>query len=319
MNPVDPWYKLEPGDARRVNSEGRFDFFWVIPEAGTLGLMLLLPSTPSPAPKLPKLKNISISFRQSGTGYAFILVLADQSQTEIFEKLCQDVVSAAEEGIDISDALSRAINRTQRWHIMLRSGHSKGLSIEEQRGLVGELAFLRDLVDGLGPETAIEAWTGPLGSAKDFELIGACIEVKTRRSAAKPFVTISSADQLADVPGSKLFLRVTRVSSAILPSGKSLHDHVKMTAKLFVNSTSAFDNWEEAIYSTGYDPLNSYDDRRWKLGDTDTYEVIPNFPRLVPPLPAGIENLRYSLSLDACAPYLNNEDLLLIIKRGLTE
>ena len=40
--------------------------------------------------------------------------------------------------------------------------------------------------------TAIEAWTGPTGASKDFELIGTCVEVKTQRVAAKPFVAISS-------------------------------------------------------------------------------------------------------------------------------
>lgn len=315
--PHDPWVKLDPDDARRVNLGGHHDFFWVVLEAGMPGLMLKLPSLPQPVPRLPKLKNLVVSFRPVAGGSAFVIGLKERSQAEIFETLCRDVVAAGEAGEDRDDALSRAIRRTRRWHHLLRGGRPGGLSVEEQRGLVGELAFLRELVKGLGPETAIEAWIGPMGSAKDFELIGSCIEVKARRIAAKPFVTISSADQLADVEGSRLFLRVANVASAILPEGHDLHDHVRMSAELFEEAGDAYDAWEDALFSTGYDPANEYDGRRWQLGSTTNYEIVEGFPRIASPLPAGIEGVRYALSLDACASFECEADLVESIREGL--
>ena len=63
MKPHNPWDTLDAGDARRVDIEGRYDFFWVVLEAGMRGLMLRLPSLPEPAPRLPKLKNLVASFR----------------------------------------------------------------------------------------------------------------------------------------------------------------------------------------------------------------------------------------------------------------
>ena len=233
MQPRDPWKQLGPDNAKRVDVDGKYDFFWVVLEAGVPGLMLRLPSIPQPVPRRPKLKNLEASFRHVAGGVAFVLSLKERSQIEIFKTLCCDVVKAGEAGENLDDALSRVIQRTRRWHHLLRGGRPDGLTLEEQRGLVGELAFLRDLVSGLGPETAIEAWTGPAGSAKDFELIGTCVEVKTRRVAARPFVAISSEDQLADVEGSRLFLHVVNVASAVLPAGLSLHDHVRITAELF--------------------------------------------------------------------------------------
>ena len=317
MTPRDPWEQLGPNEAKRVEAGGRFDFFWVVLEAGMPGMMLKLPSLPQPLPRLPKLKNLVASFRPVSGGSAFVLGLKERSQVEIFDTLCRDVVEAGEAGEDRDEALSRALQRTRRWHHLLRGGRPRGLSIEEQRGLVGELAFLRELVSAFGPETAIEAWTGPTGSAKDFELIGTCVELKSRRVAAKPFVAISSEDQLADVEGSRLCLRVANVASAVLPEGQSLHDHVRMTSYLFEEDGSVFDAWEEAIYSTGYDSENDYDERRWLLGAGMDFEVVEGFPRISSPLAPGVDSVRYSISLDACEPFKLEGDLIEIIRGGL--
>ncbi len=317
MKPLDPWEKLEPDEAKRVDVGGRFDFFWVVLECGMPGLMLRLPFLPHPLPRLPKLKNLVTSFRPVSGGSAFVLGLKERSQVEIFETLCRDVVAAGEAGEDRNEALSRALQRTRRWHHLLRGGRRAGLTVEEQRGLVGELAFLRELVSAFGPETAIEAWTGPTGSAKDFEIIGTCVEVKARRVAAKPFIAISTEDQLADVEGSRLCLRVVNVASAVLPEGQSLHDHVRMTAELFKDDGGAFEAWEEALYSTGYDQENAYDDRRWQLGAATDYDVVKDFPRISSPLLPGVENVRYSISLDACESFKLEGELIDVIQNGL--
>ena len=317
MKPLDSWERLDSDEAKRVDVAGRFDFFWVVLEAGMPGLMLRLPGLPQPLPRLPKLKNLVASFRPVSGGAAFVLGLKERSQVEIFETLCRDVVEAGEAGADCDEALSRAIQRTRRWYHLLRGGKANGLSVDEQRGLVGELAFLRELVPAFGPETAIDAWTGPTGSSKDFEIIGSCVEVKARRAAAKPFVAISSEDQLADVENSRLCLRVVNVASAVLPEGQSLHDHVRKTAELFEEEGGAFEPWEETLYSTGYDPENDYDDRRWLLGTASDYEVKEEFPRISSPLASGVENVRYSIALDACEPFKLEGELIDLIRKGL--
>ena len=318
MKSNGPWSTLESGDAKRVNISGNFDFFWVVLEAGMPGLMLRVRDLPDPLPRLPKLKNLDASFRSVSGGSAFCLGLKERSQVEIFETLCRDVVEAGEAGANIEEALARALQRTRRWYHLLRGGKARGLSVEEQRGLVGELAFLRELSSAIGPHTAIEAWTGPTGSAKDFELIGCCIELKTKRVAAKPFVTISSEDQLSDVEGSSLCLRVVNVASAVLPEGQSLHDHVRITSEVFEADSTASEVWEETLYSTGYDSENDYDNRRWLLGEATDYDVADGFPRISSPLAQGVENVRYTLGLDACEPFKLTVDLMDLIRKGLT-
>ena len=319
MTPNSPWNDLAPGDARRVSSDGTFDFFWVVLDIGKIGLMLKLSRDHKRRPRLPKLKNLSMSYRAVTDGEALVIGLSDSSQMEIFETLCRDVVEAGEAGRNPGEALSRAVQRTHRWYHLLRGGGDRGLTVEEQRGLVGELAFLRDLSAGIGPEAAIEAWKGPTNSAKDFELIRCCIEIKTRRPGANPALGISSENQLADVDGGRLFLRAVNVASAVLPDGDSLHDHVSMTAKVFRQHGDALLSWENAIVATGYDPNNDYAERRWALGSVADYEVVDGFPRIVPPLAGGVGNVRYAVSLDACEPFKLSGDLLEAIQRGLKD
>ena len=317
LTTIDAWKKLSSGEARRVNAQGRFDFFWIVLDEGILGLMLKLPDRPQPLPRLPKLKNLVTSFRSVPDGSAFVLGLRERSQAEIFETLCRDIVEAGEAAADRHEALSRTLQRTRRWHHLLRGGKENGLSVEEQRGLVGELAFLRELISAFGPDTAIEAWTGPTGAAKDFEFIGTCVEVKARRVAAKPYIAISSEDQLADVEDSSLCLRVINVASAISPEGRSLHDHVQMTSDMFEQDGSSVEEWEERLYSTGYDPENVYEERRWLLGSNTDYAVVEGFPRISPPLASGVDNVRYSISLDACEAFKLEGDLVSLIRTGL--
>ncbi|MBU2062306.1 MAG: PD-(D/E)XK motif protein, partial [Bacteroidetes bacterium] len=110
-----PWSNLNEGDAFRINSIGKFDYFWLKPDDRTPSLLLKLNTKISPLPKLPKLKNLIASFRNTDAGYAFVLTLKDLSQIDVFETLCRDIVDAGESAANIDDALSRTIQRTYRW------------------------------------------------------------------------------------------------------------------------------------------------------------------------------------------------------------
>ena len=194
----DVWQNLRSGDGLRVSKEGKFDFFWAVLEQNTVAMILRLPEGVDCTLAVPKFKSLEVNFRQLDK-MSLVLRLLDDTQRDLFHTLCKDVVLAAEQGQDLNDAVARAIRRTRRWSFLLRGGSQKGLSVEEQRGLVGELAFLGEIKTKLGAAAAIEAWKGPEGSPKDFEFPGVCVEVKARRGAAKPLVRISSEDQLADV------------------------------------------------------------------------------------------------------------------------
>lgn len=313
----DPWAEILTGNGKRVNADGKFDFFWVNFSDDEPGLVLRLPEDNEEQLPLPKLRNIGLSY-QHIHGRTLALRLKDNAHREVFAELCQDVISAAEDADTLNMAHARAIRRTKRWHYLLQGGRTKGLTSEEQRGLVGELQFLRQIIEVTSPATAVEAWRGPLGSSKDFEFPEVCVEVKARRGAAKPFVSISSCDQLSDVLGSRVFLKVFNVNSAIKPEGMNLHDHISATSTLLENHPETLDAWYELIYAAGYDEDDDYDQLRWIIGAQQEFEILAGFPRIEVPVHEGVDKVRYTVSLQSCEPYRCKEDLLCCIVKGIT-
>ncbi len=302
----DPWDGLNAGgiDARRANRASVHDFFWVMSAENEPGLLFRLSADTSEIKPLPRLRHLDLAYRNIAGHNSLVLLLKDEEQRELFGSLCRDIVDAGTAGSDNTDALNRTIRRTVRWHHLLRGGKTGVLSLEEQRGLLGELHFLLHLVDLIGPRAAIEAWKGPLGSSKDFELGGCLVEVKARRGAAKPFVQISSEDQLSDVEGNHLFLLVIAIDAVVKPAGMTLTDHVLEIDQLYsLFDPDAYALWEEALAATGFDFDDDYADRRWIVGNSLQFEVVENFPRIANPLPGGVSSVRYSIGLDACSPF----------------
>ena len=298
----DVWDGLRLGEGRRVKADGKFDFFWVVLEQNTVALILRLPEEFEHSTNMPQLKSLEVCFRHLDNT-ALVLRLLDATQRELFFTLCSDVVSAAEQSDDLEGAVERAIRRTRRWSFLLRGGSQKGMSIEEQRGLVGELTLLEELAAAVGSAAAIESWKGPEGASKDFEFPGLCIEVKARRGAAKPNVRISSEDQLADVAKSELLLRVYDIDSAVVPKGQTLHEIIARLQFKFAEQEDVFDRWQTLLDATGYDIEHNYSDRRWAVGLARTYVIAEGFPRIIAPLCIGVSNVAYSIALEACEQF----------------
>ncbi|WP_405405058.1 PD-(D/E)XK motif protein [Paracoccus sp. Ld10] len=305
-----PWGDLAPDTGRRVDGHGRHDIFWARMPDGAPGLVLRLGEGVAEVHPLPQLRNLTLCYRTVEGRGNLCLSLSDHGQADIFDTLCRDVVSAAESVESPNAALARAVQRTLRWHHLLRSGGTGGLTLEEQRGLVAELAVLRALIESFGAFAAVEAWKGPEGSAKDFELATMHVEVKARRGAAHPKIAISSEVQLETIDGFALYLRVIDVDTAIAPEGLSLADHVGMTGAMLASDPAAVDLWERRIAATGFRPEDVDERRVWKTGTSRTYEVRDGFPRMTPPLPLGVENLKYYINLHACAPFEVYDDVL---------
>jgi hypothetical protein len=309
----DPWAGLANGgiDARRVSPDSRHDFFWILASNDEPGLLLRLQEgTPEVRP-LARMRNLDLAYREIAGRRSLVLLLKDNEQRELFAELCRDIVRAGEAATENGDALNRSIRRTMRWHHLLRGGRSDQLSLEEQRGLLGELDFLDRLIGLLGHRAAIEAWKGPSGSSKDFELGDCLIEVKARRGAARPHVQISSEDQLIDVEGCRLFLIVTPIDAVVKPAGKTLTDYISDLDRQFsMEDAESYMLWEQALAETGFDFAHDYSERRWMVGRSLELEVTDGFPRITGPLPNGVSGVRYCISLDACTPFAIAERFL---------
>lgn len=301
-----PWSGLEPGkvDTRRVDAMGRWDYFWAVMPRADAALVLQLAELPSPLPDLPKLRSLEIRFQTLSGGPILYIRLRDMAQLELFETLCRDVVAAGEMAESETEALERSIGRAFRWHYLLRGGKPEVLSEEVQKGLIGEIEVLKQLVANLGAKPALTAWTGPSGAPKDFELKADCIEVKARRGASQPYVKISNEHQLADVPDRRLWLAVLAVDKVQQPHGRTLTECVADVTPLIERiEPAAILDWDLRLADAGYDPLHDYSPWRWIVSEPEFYAVTEKFPRIAVPVPLGVSSITYALALSACASF----------------
>ena len=113
-----------------------------------------------------------------------------------------------------------------RWVNLLAGKRDNKLSNSEQKGLIGELYFLSEILINqinISPEMALESWQGPLGGSKDFDLKKTQIEIKAKRTISKPKIKISSEDQLEENPETNLFLAVFGIDFSEERESKNLN------------------------------------------------------------------------------------------------
>lgn len=328
---IDPWSGISPPrrsaavTARRVDESLSWDIFWGV-DADKSCLLILQHRKQTRVPsRLPELRGLEVEVRPSdgGTHDWIVIRLIEPEQREIFHRLCLDIVQTTGLAKTEKEAVSRFLNRTWRWHRLLKGRRSDKLSEEEQRGLVGELWVLRNqLIRLLGVSDAVRSWTGPLSAYKDFEIGGVFLEVKTRQGTVAPEVTISSEFQLDAGPTEVLFLYVIEVVAGLDDDGCSL-TITKMAeeirSRIAKEEPAVVDLFEERLAATGFDWEDDYSAWRWLCQGERAFRVRDGFPRVTQSMcPRGVTGLRYSISLAACGEFSVDVESLerTITKRG---
>ena len=317
----DPWSTLDvPSasqtiNARRVDEAGPFHFFWGLDIDGRVLLGLEHPGEPITPRRLPRPQGLELSDGPVAEDRSLLCIrLVAAEQRDIFLALCRDIVHAASVAGDEREALAVALARTWRWHHLLRGGSSGLLSREEQKGLIGELAFLSDhLSRSLATTDLVRSWRGPLGAPKDFEIGSLCVEVKARRGAAAPYVSISSEDQLDSSGLSDLFLFVVDLHGSVEgEAGRTLTEYAGAARAIVEQGDpSAAIEFEGLLMAAGFRWSDDYSDARWAVDATRLFRVSPDFPRIVGgSLEAGISRVRYQVQLSECEPFACAADAL---------
>ena len=316
MNTENPWVDIDAPsavdlvNARRVDAELPWDFFWAR-DADRRVLLTMRHAAPSSAEVgLPNLRGVEVTLSPVDVTNTRTLAfrLLETTQQDIFRTLCLDIVSAAAKAATEQEAVGVALMRTWRWHHLLRGGGSALLSRQQQMGLLGELYVLeRVLLPSLGASDAVQAWRGPVGSPKDFEVGLVHVESKAHRAGATPKITITSENQLDASGLDALFLHVLELNQA---TGQD-QDAVTLRGvaertfeQLYVQSPSAAELFKTRLMAAGLDPEDDYSDFQWSEGGANVYLVNDEFPRITwGELRTGVSDVRYSISLAECARF----------------
>ncbi len=326
--PDDPWRDIAPPsstdslNARRVDADMRWHFFWARGVDGRCQLILRHASESSTSVRLPRLRDIDISLTTSEEDRSRTLVfrLLDSSHRDIFHRLCLDIMRVAADAASEHEAVAVTLARTWRWHHLLRGGEGR-LSPEEQKGLIGELLVLqRLLLSRLSAKDAVSSWRGPLGAPKDFEVGRIALESKARRGAATPFVAVSSEHQLDTSGVDALFLHVVELDEGPADAADSftlstIVDVVRNQMRSM--DAGAVDKYDALLLAAGFRQDDDYSDSRWVEGKSHLYHVASGFPRInANEILAGVTNVKYSVALKECEPFLCDERALEVALKG---
>ena len=323
----NPWSNiLRPDDSRsftcrRADPDHRYGFFWGKDVWGRiLFLMVFKSETRAINQRLPILKGIEVveQILAEEKKSQLVLALKEQSNSDLFYRLCCDLIDVSRSCPDERTAVAITLSRLWRWHRLMQHGGTDKLSDSEQKGLIGELSFLKDtLFAHFPPAEAVSFWQGSiLGEGeKDFSIGETAIEIKTRSGSAPSKVRISSEGQLDAGAYRHLFLVVFEVSSASSDQDYSFNLNELVTQiRVFLSEKepSALQMFEERIGSYGYSDLHDYKDDRFVMLGSRVFNIEDTFPRLVPSdVPAGINDVTYTLDLSACSVFEVNNNFLL--------
>ena len=266
---------------------------------------------------LPSLSGITTAIANDGNRAKLLIVLNDTTNWEIFHSLSSDLIRATNQLKDKADAPSIILRRLKRWQDLLKKERSSILSLEEIKGLIGELLFLSGPVaSSFGWDNAISFWRGPEEAPQDFAIYQDSVEVKCQSGGSKPTVRISSLEQLnTQLPNG--YLVVYTLAAA---TGED-HNHFNLSSlvlsireKLLVASDATKERFEDLIILSGYLPHDKYLSYNFSKVRCVCYKIKERFPRILPEaVPLGVSGLLYSVQLDACHPFEEKPNWLNII------
>ena len=237
------------------------------------------------------------------------IVLRDDSHSDIFTALVGDLLSA----LALSDRPGTSgkllLARLEDWRRLLATVGAQGLTVEQQRGLFGELSVLSDLLLPEVGAAAVLAWTGPDRQLQDFQFPHGAIEVKTASGNSAEIVRIANERQLDDHAAGQLFLITLALDVRREGPSITLPDLVTdLRGKMRPLGIAA--EFEQRLNMAGYleTQAHLYSDRRYAVRQRLVHAVGGKFPRITErDIPDGLSDVSYTLDLHAASGFRTSE------------
>ncbi len=332
MKIAETWSILEQGTSvtnlsgrlqRRIMPEGQRNLFLGL-EMPSGNRMLIIRVATGSLPEqqsLPASHGVTVRIeRQSDqSGEAEVeVILTDAQHQDIFDLLVRDLIEATEQPQNERAGISRMLSRLSDWQQLLQRLSARGLSSEQQRGLWGELWFLKTVIAPvLGLSEAIRSWTGPMGTDQDFQLGTVCIEVKTSTAHILDRVPISSERQL-ETPDDVALVLVGLSLDARLEHGTTLSSLVRKIRE-DADGIGCSALLDSRLEQYGYHVADAslYEVNGYSVRSFEPFRVGPEFPKLTScNLPTGLNDIRYRVSLASCQAHRMKRDNLVELLRS---
>jgi hypothetical protein len=229
--------------------------------------------------------------------------LISQDYRGVFTAFSQDLYETLTPLKRSPRVLRTLANHLLKWQSFFREYGPTGLSSEAQRGLFGELWFLKTtILPNMPLSSALRAWRGPERQPHDFHLPGGHLEVKVNGKSDWDRIQVSNEQQLDDSNASSLFLLVLNLDSE-QPGGLSLPALVGEIRTVVSTDRVASEIFERKLIEDGYVSVHESEySAVYTVVEQSLFAVVDGFPRIVRPS-KGVSKVRYELSLAACHPF----------------
>jgi hypothetical protein len=290
---------------RLARAEASCPFFVAmhLPERRRAVLLRLPPGTVPPARQWPRCRGLEpVAVEMEGAPHVGV-ALKEPRFGDVFAALAEDLLRRIELAGSQEAQAVEFLGQLARWQKFLAVAR-EGLSAEAQRGLWGELHFLREHLLPILGVSAVAGWTGGQAAHQDFCHAATAIEVKTTLAKQPQIVRINSERQLDDTAWAALFLHVTSLDERE-SGGESLPELVATLRRRHAEAPAARELLEEGLLAAGY--LDHHADRYdtgYVVRSQTLLRVTSGFPRITErELSPGIGNVSYGLAVASAEPF----------------
>lgn len=260
-----------------------------------------------------RFKGVEIFSIEVENNFELNIYLLDNELKDIFSLFIQNILEDIEQSVTESEAITKTLNVVSKWKRLFDKINFNGLTLEQQKGLIGELLFLNYLLNNEKTSTnALNAWTGAEEEfqSKDFTLGSVGIEIKFT-SSKQPRIIVSNERQLDAENLRELFL-ILYSTEAVKDNGISLNSIIEQTRQNITTED------ERSIFNSKLQ-LNGYfdEDREhygtmYSLKKTFAFNVTSEFPKIVKSdLPLGIYDTSYSIEISAVENFIVETETIL--------
>lgn len=234
----------------------------------------------------------------------------ESSLNHVFATFIEDVLQSLTLESDVVDTITIA---AQGWRELVQIARA-GLSESAAAGLFGELKFLVQLIQHVGPE-GLESWQRSPHDVHDFITNDARVEVKTSAFQNRSAITIHGLRQLEPPHGSTLTLAVAEVQKH---GEDSLDDVVFELLETGINRQTLQSKLADAGYIPGMPSTSSmtFTVLSWRFWTIDPSTPVLNKSAVSLPVADAIGSLSYVLNLSALGDGAESFDFKLLATGG---
>jgi hypothetical protein len=256
--------------------------------------------------RVPSLKSFAVRHVENKNATQLFIILLNNEMIGIFSSFIEDIISSTKDVNDNQKGYDIIVDRIFSWCKMFQLNREE-LTEAQVKGLIGELLFLKTLLHDYNEFDAINSWSGPDKTKKDFAIDKYWWEVKTI-NVGKPYVQISSLEQLdSDKEGKLVVFEVEKMSDTF--DGLNLY---KLSSEIYHSFENAEtkDIFLSKLSDFGYDFSEKYKCYVYELRKVQYYIVNSDFPKLVrSSIHPAISDAKYDLLLSELSTFrIQNHD-----------